>query len=92
MALRGEHVFGPGEMSEMHKTALGLPPEAWYIVLNPDRSLSYFLDRRGDMHEQTLPEDAPLIIAAAVRARPVRPASRLPYRLKQARAVLDTAD
>jgi len=78
MALREEHVFRPGELTEGHKQALGLPPGAWYVVLNPDRGRSYFLDKRGDMFESRLPADALPTIQAAVQARQTKPPVQRP--------------
>ncbi|ESQ76884.1 hypothetical protein [Asticcacaulis sp. YBE204] len=90
MALNGDYVFRPGELSDPVRADLGLPDNAWFIVLDPDHHRAYYIDRQGSLFEQTIVHDTPATLEAAVRDKPVQPARSLPYRIRAPKPSIDS--
>ncbi len=70
MSLNADFIFASRHISGSLISALNLPSNVWYLVINDALNHASYLDNRFDVHHQHIAEEVRSAVAQAVLTQP----------------------
>jgi hypothetical protein len=80
MSLNADLMFEKADITQDLIDRLGLPENVWSLVLDEALENAWFMDRDGEIYQQSIQSDIRAVVELAIRHKTPPARSELPYR------------